>query len=88
MTKRIHVTDHAVLRWLERVEGVNIRAIRRRIHKSAKVAVKHGASGVNANGVAFTLAYGEDRIRVVTTRCKQTRPHLAEPRSEADADAD
>ncbi len=31
MNNRIHITDHAVVRYLERVEGLDVHAIRRKL---------------------------------------------------------
>lgn len=81
--KRITVSDHAVLRWLERVEGVNVKAIRRRIQRSVRAACDHGASGARLDGVGFCLQYHDDGEAVVTTTVSShTRSHLAEPRRE------
>ena len=35
---RLHVTDHAVLTYLERVHGVDIEGLRRRIARNADLA--------------------------------------------------
>lgn len=79
--RRIEISDHAVLRWLERVEGVNVKAIRRRIEKTVRRAVGHGASAARLDGVTFQLQYRETGEAVVTTTyTPQSRPHLAEPR--------
>jgi hypothetical protein len=53
------VTDHAVLRWLERVQGVDIEAIRQRIWKTCEPAVKAGATCVRVDGVKYELANGK-----------------------------
>ncbi|HEY9212080.1 MAG TPA: hypothetical protein VIQ29_04405 [Ancylobacter sp.] len=49
------VTDHAVLRYLERAEGINIEAIRRLIEKKVARGVDAGAVGVLVDGVRFVL---------------------------------
>lgn len=85
MTNPVHVTDHAVLRWLQRVEGVDVDAIRRRIHKSALIGAEHGAANVVKDGVRFVLVYHPAETRVVTTVSKQVRSHLSLPRGEVDA---
>ena len=43
---RTRVTDHAVLRYLERVLGLDVERHRRQIGRLAEVGVEHGASGV------------------------------------------
>jgi len=56
------VTDRAILRYLEKIEGVDMRPIRRRIEKAARLAIEHGASGVTVEGVTYKL----DETRVTT----------------------
>jgi len=53
MKKPIPVTDHAVLRYLERVAGVDVEAIRNRIYDQIKDPLAAGASGVISNGIAY-----------------------------------
>jgi hypothetical protein len=78
---RVQVSDNAVLHWLERVEGVDVRGIRRRIADAARNAADKGASGVRVAGVTFNLRYGDGLPPVVVnTHTKRARPHLAQPR--------
>lgn len=57
------VSDHAVLRWLERVHGMDIETIRREIGQKAAVALDHpGAEAVLVDGIKLQLRDG-----VVTT---------------------
>lgn len=60
--RRIHVTDHAVLRYVERVHGVDLAAVRRTIRRAVARGVERDASGVIRDGLTFRLS-GE----VVTT---------------------
>lgn len=76
----LRVTDHAVLRWLERVEGVDVDSIKRRIARAVRRGVDHGAAGVILDGVTFYLQYACDEAVVTTTHSPYPRPHLAEPR--------
>ncbi len=39
MTVRVHITDHAVLRYLERGLGVDVAGLRRRIARSPSPAL-------------------------------------------------
>jgi len=57
MTRRtpISVTDHAVVRWLERVEGFDVAALRRQIAASAAVGLAHGAAIVVVAGGKLIL---------------------------------
>lgn len=81
---RVRVTDHAVLRWLERIEGVNVDAIRRRIAKAVHRGAGQRAEGVQIDGVTFKLQYEISETVVTTTHSPHPRPHLAEPRLSAD----
>jgi len=78
--RRFDVSDHAVLRWLERVEGVNVHAIRRRIRNACRAGAEAGAAGVQLAGVRFVLATGANGTVVVTTLSRRLRPHLAQGR--------
>jgi hypothetical protein len=42
MNRPMHVTDHALIRWLERVEGLDVEALRQRI--AARAARCHAAA--------------------------------------------
>lgn len=77
---RVYVSDHALLRWLERVEGVDIDALRRRIAKAVRRGVDERAEGVRVDGVTFKVQYNTDCAVVTTTHTPHTRPHLAGPR--------
>lgn len=50
------VTDHAVMRYLERVYGVDVPALKRRIALATKEARAAGASGVKIDGVRYVLS--------------------------------
>lgn len=63
MSRRpIPVTDHALIRWLERVEGLDIAALRVEIGRSGAVGVEFGATFVVVPGGKLVVAEG----RVVT----------------------
>lgn len=62
MTRRAVVTDHAVVRYLERVCGVDVEAVRTRIERTAQPGVAVGASAINVGQAKFIL-----RGHVVTT---------------------
>jgi hypothetical protein len=78
------VSDHAVIRWLERVRGMDIESVRREIGHKAAVALDHpGAEAVLVDGVKLQLREG-----VVTTvvdapkAWKSNRRYRAEVRGE------
>lgn len=59
MPKKKLVTDHAVLRYLERVKGMDIDAIRREILTPGVVAsIKAGATAVIISGTRFQVTDG------------------------------
>lgn len=54
--RQIRITDHAVLRYLERVRGLDVDAVRREIAVACRIAEKHpGASAVLSAGFRFTI---------------------------------
>lgn len=55
----IHITDHAVLRYIERVKGIDVAAIRRDIAKTVAVADDHETcSAVTLDGFRYVLTNG------------------------------
>lgn len=52
------VTDHAVLRWLERFAHVDVEAIRRRIHEETREAAHSGATRLTINGTEYRMENG------------------------------
>lgn len=85
---RVHVSDHALLRWLERVEGVDVEALRRRIAKAVRRGAEEGAEGVRFEGVTFKVQYNPRGAVVTTTHSPRLRPHLAQPRLGVDERGD
>lgn len=63
---KVTVTDRAILRYLEDVEGINLRPIRRKMERAARRALKHGASGITVEGVTYKLQ--ENRVSHVMTK--------------------
>lgn len=55
MTDPLRVTDHAVLRYLERVQGQPIEQVREHIRKTCESAHALGAKTVRAEGVRFEM---------------------------------
>lgn len=52
------VTDNAVICYLERVYGVDVKGIRRRIADITEEGRENEASAVNSKGVRYSLAKG------------------------------
>ena len=59
MTKHLPVSDHAVLRYLHQVAGVDVEAIRQRIHDNTHKALAAGASGIISNGISYKFKHGK-----------------------------
>lgn len=64
---RVRVSDHAVLRYLERVGGFDIEALRRDIRDRVHRAAEAGASGVVIDGFRFCVRMDREGGLVITT---------------------
>lgn len=51
----ISVTDHAVVRYLDRVAGIDIERIRRGIRRKVKHAVNSGAKAITVDGFSYRI---------------------------------
>lgn len=65
-----HVTDHAVLRYLERAKGIDIDAVRDELGHVVDKAIEMGAGAAIVDGVKYVL---KDRA-VVTVALAQDKP--------------
>lgn len=63
------VTDHALIRYLERVYGVDVSRLKRRIAKITEEGRAHKAQAINADGVNYVLSKSG---HVVTVRGTQS----------------
>ena len=67
MTK-VRVTDHAIIRYLERAGGFEIEKLRAEIAKKVHRCAPAGATGLVVDGVTFVIVEAEAGAeRVVTT---------------------
>ncbi|MGR3273355.1 hypothetical protein DU478_17560 [Thalassococcus profundi] len=72
MKKPLHpVTDHAVLRFLERVRGEDIEAVRSEIGRTVALGLEHGASAVVSGGFIYELSRSG---RVITVKLANQAP--------------
>lgn len=55
-----HVTDHAVLRHLERVQGIDVEAVRIELGHKVDAAIEAGAVATVSDGIRYVLV--EDRL--------------------------
>ncbi len=65
-TPDIHVTDHAVLRYLERAHGLDVDAVRRHLAGRVKTGARLGAIGVTIEKVKLVLLHREAGVFVVS----------------------
>ena len=71
MKKPLHrVSDHALVRYLERVKGVDMEALRREVGRVVDRAACTGASGVVVDGWSYKIQNG-----VVTTILAANQPN-------------
>lgn len=68
---RLRVSDHAVVRYLERAGGFDIERLRREIAHRVQEAVDAGASGVLIEGHRFCIKEDADGRPCVTTVIEQ-----------------
>lgn len=78
---RVQITDHALLRYLERVEGVDIAGLRDRLADRLAEAVTLGAVAVTIDGMTYRLA---DTVCVTVTPRHSRRRHQNRVAREAD----
>lgn len=71
MRKRLPVTDHAVLRWIERNGFVDVEAIRLLIYRETREALINGASKLTINGTEYRMRNG-----LVVTMIDKRQPCL------------
>ena len=77
-----HVTDHAVIRYLEQVKGVDIEALLREIGRVADQGIEAGANGVISGGFVYVLA----GPTVVTVRAQNQRRPRGQSRRRQNAE--
>ncbi len=66
MTTSLHVTDHAILRYLERAHGLDVEAVRRHIASRCATGAELRATTVIVERVKFVLADRGGELTVVT----------------------
>ncbi len=70
---KVIVSDHAILRYLERLGGFNIEGLRQQISERLQAAADAGAEGVVIDGHSFLISKNEAGAPVVVTVIKKTR---------------
>ncbi|SMH35978.1 hypothetical protein [Maritimibacter sp. HL-12] len=70
---RVQVSDHAVIRYLERVPGMDVETIRREIGRKVDRGADLGACGVQIGGFVYKIRDG-----VVTTVLLASQPETGQ----------
>ena len=73
MSRAVVITDHAVLRYLERVGGFQIEALRAALAARLQPGVDAGAGAIVIDGFAFVVAREPEAPPVITTVMKVPR---------------
>jgi len=68
--RRPHITDHAIIRFLERVHGIDVQAARAEIEARVGQAVRVGACAVISGGFRYVI----DDVRVTSVVPVQSGP--------------
>ena len=63
-----HITDHAVLRYLERAYGLNVETVKAEMMVGVLPAVKFGATGAIVHGVRLVIVDGHTCITALPKR--------------------
>lgn len=79
MTDRplVHVSDHAIVRWLERVEGFDFSKLRVDLGRAGAVGVSYGAKIVVVAGGKL-IVENDVVVTVVARDAGETRPDVVE----------
>ncbi|MEY9717878.1 phage baseplate assembly protein gpV [Sinorhizobium fredii] len=77
MTQTVRITDHAILKYLERAHGLDVDAVRRHMSGLAATAVELGAIAVTIESVKLRLRAG-----VCVTVLKPSWPAIRPERTE------
>lgn len=67
MKPKVTVTDHALVRFLERVGGFDLEQLRREIAERVEPAATAGASTVTIDGFAYRIGQNNETGPVVVT---------------------
>ncbi len=70
---KVNVTDHALIRWLERVHGIDMDAMRAEIAEAVHDALAAGATALTADGAHYVL--NPQTRTVITVLTLEQRAH-------------
>lgn len=66
MSRTVHVTDHALIRYMERVLKLDMAGIRAEIGARAATGALAGADSVTVDGIVYQFGLRDHRTAVVT----------------------
>ena len=68
MTKKFNfrISDHVLLRYMERMLGVDVAAFRKRLHDELAPAAQAGAAQIEINNMIFKFSHWPDEVTVTT----------------------
>jgi hypothetical protein len=84
MKTKMFISDHAVVRWLERVHDINIEQIRATIAEKVQSAIGTGASALIMGNIRFELSPDGHVITVI----KKDKKKRNRPKKSVDKDGD
>ena len=58
MKPRVHISDHALVRYIERVKGFDVEKIRKEIEELVAPTLGTNATAISANGFTFVIKGG------------------------------
>ena len=71
MKPGVYITDHAVLRYLERAHGLDVDAVCRHLAGRLTTGARLGAVGVTIDNVKFVLKRDAETVSAVTVLLPQ-----------------
>lgn len=76
----IHITDHALLRWMERVHGVNVEEWRRVMRSELEASLAAFDGRPRPGSPAFIVSPSNRVVTVIASHQRQTDAGCAVPR--------
>jgi len=64
---QVIVTDHALVRYIERIHGLDLTKLREEISQRVKTAAMAGAVGVHHEGFEYRLGYDTTKNQAIVT---------------------
>lgn len=79
--KKVVVSDHAILRFIERVYGLDLEPVRQKIAEKAQRAADAGAASIIIDGFKYTIEHNSPQVAIVSTVIRKGKdPYAARSR--------